>query len=225
MGRSTVRHEDFAARFTMACDNNQNVPEKHYGRQSWIAGQFKDRFDVDVTSETVRKWGLGLARPHPHSKMVQLAEILRVDPAWLDHGTTDGLDKKKNRIRHEVADGAVNLVAGLVQMGGSHPAFPVEGDRFAAENCVDLYAIIRGIQHAFHIVTAEPTAKGFEFAVPQGARNVIVLGVVPEGGLRFSIVQIDMASAEAVGDIRGGMLHFSLEDVEHRPVNSFAEKF
>lgn len=209
----------------MACDSNPNVPEKNCGRQTWIASQFKDRFDVDVTGETVRKWGLGRARPHPYSKMEQLAEILRVDVGWLSSGSTEGVDKKKNRIRQEVADGAVNLLAGLIQMAGSHPAFPSADDRFASTNRVDLYAIIRGVQHAFHVVTAEPKDTGLEFAIPVEARSVIVLGVVPEGGLRFSIIQIDMDSAEAVGNRRGSMLHVPLKTVAHKQINGFAEKF
>ncbi|QXN72247.1 helix-turn-helix DNA binding domain protein [Rhodobacter phage RcSalem] len=223
--RKQAAHEDFARRFALACDDNPNVPEMNFGRLTWIATEFKKRFDVDVTSETVRKWNNGLSRPHPYRKMVQQAEILRCDVAWLATGASEGVDKKQNKIRHEVADGSVNLIAGLVQMAGSHPAFPTPEDRFAVENHIDLYAIIRGVQHAFHIVVGEVKEEGVQFFVPVEVRNAILLGIVPEGGIKFSVVRIDIDSAEKVGTRRGNMLVVPLQEVEHAQVNSFAEKF
>ncbi|QXN71945.1 helix-turn-helix DNA binding domain protein [Rhodobacter phage RcPescado] len=223
--RKQAAHEDFARRFALACDDNPNVPEMNFGRLTWIANEFKKRFDVDVTSETVRKWNNGLSRPHPYKKMVQLAELLRCDVAWLATGASEGVDKKQNKVRHDVADGSVNLIAGLVQMAGSHPAFPREDDAFAVENHIDLYAIIRGVQHAFHIVVGEVKDDGVQFFVPVEVRNAIVLGIVPEGGIKFSVVRIDLDSADKVGTRRGNMLVVPLKDVEHKQVSSFAEKF
>lgn len=217
-------HEDFAKRFTIACDDNPNVPEMNFGRLTWIATQFKERFDVDVTSETVRKWKTGISRPHPHSKMVQLAEILRCEVAWLATGVSEGVNKKQAKVREQVADGAVNVIAGLVQMAGAHPAFPTPEDRYAADNQIDLYAIIRGVQHAFHIVTGERSADDVNFLIPIEVENAIVLGLVPEGGLKFSVVQIDIENAREVGSRRGNMTAVALSQVKHKAVESFSEK-
>jgi hypothetical protein len=223
-GKNPAAHEDFAKRFVIACDDNPNVPEMNFGRLTWIATEFKKRFNVDVTSETVRKWKMGISRPHPHQKMVQLAEILRCEVAWLATGVSDGVDKKQAKVRHQVADGAVNVIAGLVQMAGSHPAFPLPEDQFAVENHIDLYAIIRGVQHAFHIATGEPVDGDVQFLIPIEVKNAIVLGIIPEGGLKFSIVQIDLESAEKNGSRRGNMLSFMLKNVESKPVESFSVK-
>lgn len=217
-------HEDFAKRFIIACDNNPNVPEKHFGRLTWIANEFKKRYDVDVTSETVRKWNVGISRPHPHQKMIQLAEILRCELAWLSTGISEGVDQKQNKFRHQVADGAVNVIAGLVQMAGSHPAFPTPEDQYAVDNHIDLYAIIRGIQHAFHIVVGERSKDDVTFIIPVEVKNAIVLGLIPEGGVKFSIVQIDGDSLDKVGARRGNMITVSLDEVSHKPVESFSVK-
>lgn len=218
------QHEDFAKRFAIACDDNPNVPEMNHGRLTWIASEFKKRYDVDVTSETIRKWKAGISRPHPHKKMIQLAEILRCEVAWLATGVSEGITKKEAKIRHQVADGAVNVIAGLVQMAGSHPAFPTTEDHFATENQIDLYAIIRGVQHAFHIVVGEPVDGDVQFFIPVEVKNAIVLGLVPEGKLRFSVVKIDLESAEEIGVRRGNMISVMLKTVKNQKVESFSDR-
>lgn len=67
--------------------------------------------------------------------------------------------------------------------------------------------------------------EGVQFFIPVEVRNAIVLGIVPEGGIKFSVVRIDLDSAEKVGTRRGNMLVVPLKDVEHKQVASFAEKF
>ncbi|UUV43196.1 helix-turn-helix DNA binding domain protein [Rhodobacter phage RcCWillis] len=224
-GKKPVLHEEFARRFQMACEDNPNVPEPNYGRLGWIAGELEKK-GYEVTAETVRKWTVGMSRPHPHAKMVALAEILRVDVAWLATGVSQGVSKKQARVRNEVADGSVNFIAGLVQMAGSHPAFPAQNDEFAKENHIDLYAIIRGIQHAFHIVAGEVKEEGdVEFFVPAHITNAIILGIVPKGGLAYEVVWLDAESVEKTGVRRGDMVAVSLKAVEHKAVTSFSEKF
>lgn len=222
---SIVRHEDFARRFTQACETNPNVPSPNYGRLGFFVDEFDKRYGVTLTAETVRKWLHGLSRPHPHSKMEQLAEILRVDVAWLATGSLNAPSRKQVRVRSETASGSLNLVAGLVQMSGSYPAFPADDDRFAKENCVDLYAIIRGTQHAFHVTVAEVGADGFEISVPLDARNVITLVVVPKPNLEFEIVEVDQDVLLREGEVRGEVVVAPLDAVKKRRVTTFAQKF
>lgn len=220
-----ARHEDFARRFSMACDDNPKVPEPNFGRLGYFTSEFKKRFGVDITPETIRKWGAGLSRPHPYAKMVQLAEILGVDVAWLATGASEGVTKKEARVRNAEADGAVNFIAGLVQMSGSHVAFPGENDRFAEENHVDLYAIIRGVQHAFHVAAGREQDGEITFYIPNHIGNAIILGVVPRPGMIYEVVWLDSDSVEETGERRGELLRVTLGEVSYKPVTTFAEKF
>lgn len=218
---AAINHEAFARRFNTACEGNPNVPEPYRGRLNWFVTQFDEKFGIVVTDETIRKWLAGLSRPH-HSKMVALAEILRVDVAWLATGESNGVTKKQAMIRNQLASGSVNLVAGLIQMGGGHPAFPAEGDQGAEDNHVDLYAIIRGVSKTYHIAAGEIAANGeIEFAIPIQTGNATIIGVVPMGGLKYNIVEIDKASVEQQGTRSGDLLRFSLNEVDHKEIEAF----
>ena len=81
--------------------------------------------------------------------MSQLSKLLGVDEAWLSLGISSDLPPKQREARNAVADGAVNVLAGLVQMNGGHCAFPSETD--PRRDYVDLYAIVRGTQLSIHV--------------------------------------------------------------------------
>ena len=217
-----VTHEEFARRFQAACTGNPNVPEKNKGRLGWFREQFANRFGVSVTEESVRRWEAGLTRPHPHQKMVQLAEILRVDVAWLTTGQAGGVTKKQALAKSELASGSVNLVAGLMKMSGNHPAFPGEDDEFARENNIDLYCIVRGVQKRYHVAVAEIGKNGQPtFTVPVTTGKVIVLGVIPTGGLTYQLVSIDRQSVDEKGARNGDLIMFNLDEVEHDDLEGF----
>lgn len=156
--KSKVVHPDFARRMQQACDGNPNVPPVNYGRLGWFSSEIEKRFGKQVTIETVRKWFAGETIPRPQM-MGYLAAVLEVDHAWLAVGKATEMTEKQQRVRNAVADGAVNLIAGMIQICGGYPAFPTENDRRAKESKIDLYAVIKGAQYAFHVAMGDPHGR------------------------------------------------------------------
>lgn len=210
-----IRDAGFAQRFEMACDSHAHCPPLHQGRLRWIVDQFAERFGETITTETARKWRFGEAKPR-QDKNALLAQILEVDPTWLYMGIDPELEPKERKARNAMADGVVNVVAGIIQMDGGNPAFPDEDDDRATKENVDLYAIIKGAQYAFHVCMADGDGN---FAVPTRHSAVTVLGVTRKG-MAFEIVELP-AEVIAAGRKRGGSIEVSQKG---RKITSFARR-
>lgn len=172
----------FAKRLNTACDGHPHIPPYGLGRQTWI------KENLAVSHEAVRKWFTGESRPRP-DKMRELAKSLEVDEAWLSLGIAPDMEPRERRARNAQADGAVNLVAGLIQMNGGNCAFPGPKDPRGAY--VDLYAIVRGTSYAIHVCLAQPFATGmFNFNVPKEYQDCRVLGVVHARSMRVHVIDM-----------------------------------
>lgn len=180
---AVIRHPDFARRLAQACDAYHFCPPLHSGRLTWINDRFADR-GHPVTVETVRKWVSGENRPRP-DKMAVLAAILEADEAWLSLGFAEAKSGDRT-VRNAQASGSVNVVAGLIQMDGGHPAFP---DDKNGDNPVHLHAIIRGGKYDIHVAVGQETDGGVVFAVPMKADALVVLGMIRDG-FNFSIYEL-----------------------------------
>jgi len=209
-----IRHPEFAKRLDSACDSVGQCPPKHKGRQNWVMRELKSRFKEEVTPETVRKWFAGEAMPRP-DKTAMLAELLMVDVAWLQIGVDPDMAPRDRKARNAVADGAVNAVAGFIQMDGGHPAFPKE------DGPVDLHAIIRGAKYDFHISTAD--ADG-HFHVPVDNEELIVLGVARGDGFCLEIYELMPDVIEKHGNRRGGSIEVAVPTKKLRRVESFSNR-
>jgi len=187
-----------------ACDGNPNVPLPNHGRLGWFVTELERRFQAKTTIETVRKWFAGETLPRP--KMLgYLAAVLEVDHAWLSVGASPQLAEKQKKVRNATADGAVNLVAGLIQICGGSPAFPDEGDGRAERHKIDLYAVIKGAQYSMHVATAERVGAGYLFAIPvEVVGAALILGVVRVGELAFRFFELDGDKVSEVGKRKGG---------------------
>lgn len=195
-------HPDFARRMAIACDGNKKVPPLNFGRLGWFVKQFHERFNESVTVETIRKWFAGESRPRTKA-LSHLAEILEVDEAWLAVGKSPEIPEKAKKVRNAAADGAVNLVAGMIQICGGHPAFPSDDDETAAQQKIDLYAVIKGAQYRFHVVLAQQMPDGLRFSVPvEATESAFVIGVLRVGDLSFKLFELDRERIEAVGTRR-----------------------
>lgn len=177
-----MKDKAFAQRLNAACDGHPHIPPYGQGRQTWI------KENTGVSHEAVRKWFTGEARPRPN-KMREISKILEVDEAWLSLGITPDLDPKERRARNAIADGAVNVVAGLIQMNGGNCAFPDDKDPRAA--FVDLYAIIRGAQFSIHVALAQQVSEGvYKFNVPKEFEDCTVLGAVHPYPMRVHVLNL-----------------------------------
>lgn len=221
-------HIDFARRLLTACDGNPHVPAPNFGRLRWFEEQLLSRFGITVTREGVRKWFDGVALPRTES-MHALAQLLEVDLSWLSLGTSN-VPPREQKLRNAEADGAVNLVAGLIQMSGANPAFPAAGDARAATNHIDIYAIIRGAQYAIHVAVGSEVDGGFKFSVPIGAQDCVVIGVVKREGFAVDLLELDSEGLIEHGKRKGGTIdlvvnpNYRTENHTWRQIKSFAER-
>lgn len=219
-----VRDAPFAQRLAKAADHHPHVPPIAQGRLSWFRDHFKADHGVDISLETVRKWFYGEAKPRP-DKMTMLAQMLEVDEGWLSLGREPELQPREQKARNAVADGAVNLLAGIIQMNGGNPAFPVEGDRRAERHHIDLYAIIRGAQYAFHVSLAAKADVGYRFTIPPEWEDAFQMGVIIIDPTTFWFVEIGDQDVER-GTKRGGFVEVTLShrEAEKRRITSFAQR-
>lgn len=144
--KEPVIDHEFARRMKIACDNNPRAPEKA-GRLVWIRDEMAKK-GMLVAHQTVHRWYHGATRPR-NQKMSVLADVLRVDPAWLAMGRYDHDFSLNPERRAVIMDGAINATVGFMEMAGINCAWPDEGD--PAASYVHFYAIIKGKQHRFYV--------------------------------------------------------------------------
>jgi hypothetical protein len=215
-------HLEFADRLNKAADLNPNVPPLRSGRLTYIQDEMEKR-GMTVSLETVRKWFSGESMPHK-SRWETISEILKVDQAWLIHGTED-VTPSERRLRNAMADGAVNFVAGLMQMDGATVAFPDDGDRYAIQDHIDLTAIIRGASYAIHVIVAEERDSGPVFSVPTELRHTVPIGVVRHEGFNFSVYEITDMAIGLGKPGRTGRIEVDIREDGVREIESFRDRF
>ncbi|UDF03437.1 hypothetical protein [Asticcacaulis sp. AND118] len=223
-----IEHKEFAKRLTLACDGNANVPLPNFGRLGWFVTQL-EAHNIASTAESVRKWFAGEALPR-HKTMKALAQILKVDEAWLALGKASELDERQQKLRDATVDGAVNVVAGLIQMCGAAPAFPDTNDQRALDERIDIYAIIKGAQYAFHIAMAGRDGDGWRFTVPVEAEKTFIIGVVRTGELSVDLLELDTEALLQHGQRKGAFFDVHIDsryctDGKHwRQIRTFATR-
>ena len=220
-------HADFAARINKAVDLHPTAPPLQYGRLPWMARELDTRFGIKASVEGVRKWFAGLTYPR-QTTIQALAEMFEVDESWLATGQNVALPSRQRKVRNAEADGAVNLVAGIIQMDGGAPAFPQVG----SNPHIDLYAIIRGAQYSIHVATGMRTEAGVQFNFPTGLSDALVIGVVRKDGFAFDLVEIpggNLAAARRGADattvdavVRKG--RYYVGDEELKRVKGFSQR-
>lgn len=222
-----IVHPEFAKRMQLACDGNPNVPPLNHGRLGWFSTEIEKRFHAKVTIETVRKWFAGETIPRP-KMMGYLAAVLEVDHAWLSVGASPQIADKQKKARDATADGAVNLVAGLIQICGGSPAFPDDADDRAKSRHIDLYAVIKGAQYSMHVVMAEQVDDSYRFAIPiEAVGEAVILGVVRTGELAFRFFELDGDKISEEGKRKGGAYNLSMPSApgkEWKEITTFSNR-
>ncbi|WP_165842827.1 helix-turn-helix domain-containing protein [Phenylobacterium deserti] len=200
-----LRDRPFALRLQKACDRNAHVPAYNRGRQAWVRSQLVERFDTNVSVETVSKWFTGVARPRAN-KIGALAKLLNVDEAWLAEGAPAEAAPEEPSVASGPLAGAVKVLGGFIQMSGGYPAPQI------ADPAPDqLHMVINGAHHAFQVVLGEPEGMdAYRFAVPEGGADRVVIGVVPREPLRCDFLELRADLLEAFGARRSGFIDVAL---------------
>lgn len=200
-----IRDKAFAKRLEIACESHPHCPTDQYrGKQKWIYEQLDSEFGVKVSAEAVRKWFSGESRPRP-KVMANLARLLEVDEAWLSLGIRPTMTPREQKQRNALAEGAVNLVAGMVQMGGGHIAFPED---FSA----DIFAIIAGKQVSLDVVLPHGLDRDqYRVTVTDNLDKKLILVVMPQHEFYYRILLLTPEIIRTEGNRRGDFWEVVIE--------------
>lgn len=216
-----VKDAGFGRRMDQAADMHPHCPAKFAGRGPWLVQEMQRR-GHRVSTETVSKWFEGESLPKP-DKREALAEALGVDTAWLILGVDAALAPKERKLRNAQADGVVNVVAGIIQMDGGHPAFPDEADKRASKEQIDLYAVIRGANYSLNIALGEAEDRFRKFVVTSSlGENVIVIGAV-KVGTGFELYELTPEVLET-GQRRGGSIEVVAPTAKLKLITGFSDR-
>nr|WP_245396493.1 helix-turn-helix transcriptional regulator [Jiella sonneratiae] len=179
-------------------------PPLNLGRLSWIQTQLDKRYGETVSTESVRKWLSGLGRPR-HDKVEKLAELLKVDPSWLNFGTTPDDDMKRVGATQNAA---VNLVSGIMLAQGVPVAIPDDNDPMG--NAVNLYAVIGGRNLRIYATFGTVKGETVRFYAPIEFEHVNVVLVVPtESEMAFRLFHVLPSAISKYGHKRGGFIEMA----------------
>lgn len=197
---------DFAKRLDTAMHGHPHAPQGH-GRQRWLRLLIAERTGKTVSYEAVRKWFAGEARPRP-DVMKKIAQALEIDEAWLSLGLSPAQTPVEAKRRNAIAEGAVNLVAGLIQIAGGNIAFP-QGEDYGP----DLYAIINGRKLDIEVKLARDLPENkFKFAFSPNSKADLLIGVVPlQKGLGAKLLVISKDMLDSDGKPRGGYIEIEVD--------------
>lgn len=189
-------HRDFAQRLKQACDSNSTIPELGRGRQVHIAKK------MDVSQEAVRRWLEGESKPRPQL-MKKLAEMLRVDEAWLSIGSEPTLGRREKRIYSSQVEASAYIVFGLFMANGHSCAFAQDED-----DTVDFYAIKAGQQKMVSVTTGMMIEEGvYDLPVKRSYQNTINIVAIPISKTRFEILVLDIEGVDEYAEKQDAFIH------------------
>lgn len=190
--RATPEGLAFARRLKQASDA-QDVPPKNFGRYPYFAER------LGVSTETVRRYFAGEAIPR-REKMEKIAVMLGIEVTWLSMGVTSGVssdDRKKSR---QFANGAVGLVANLIQLEGG--SVSVKNNQ---QDPSSFHAIIGGHLLNYVVVAAEASAdEDWIVRVPMLEPEQLLIVVFYHGRMVFDLVQVPQSLVKLHGKGKTG---------------------
>lgn len=195
-----IRDKDFARRLLEACERNPHCPtESPRGKQKWLYEHLNSRFGLRVSAEATRKWFSGEARPRPLT-MKKIAAVLDEDEGWLSLGIKAESTPAEKRVRNALANGAVNLTAGLIQLQGGNVAFPEDDD----ETGTDVYAILKGRQYRIMVRLGFDMGRDLvKFYIGKEFPKHHVIGVISNGDATdVTLIDIPHSLITAKGEFR-----------------------
>lgn len=166
---------EFAERLTRAVEGHPLAPPTPYGRQTWLKDKLEKEEGLVLSPNTVSRWFIGGVRPRTDT-IRAIAKVLKVDEVWLSLGRKPDVQKSKYGVE-ATADGAILLLAGLIETAGGKVSFAKP-----EEAPTHLYANIDTARFEASVVT--PTQSGgvvnFLISEPVGSARVIAVLVDPD---------------------------------------------
>jgi hypothetical protein len=194
-----AKFAEFGKRLTIACDNNDLVPEYNRGRLTWIMREL-ERYDVQVTKESVRRWFAGMSAPR-QDKMRALAELLKVTEAWLAVGDESSGTVSEVKKRKIFSEGAVNYIIGLMAMEGFPIAHADEDDpKF---NDMDFYTIVNAKQVPIRASVADVQKNKVVMTTSNNYEKVTSISVLKISDMDYRIVMIPATVSSREGTRKG----------------------
>jgi len=183
MGSTADFRRAFVERLKEACDASENVPPPNKGRQKYISEQ------LEVSAEAVSKWFKAVAWPQP-DKMAQLAELLKVEQAWLQTGVSPEMDRQERKTHGREVEGAVYYVMGLCMLSGGYCGIPSLREH---REYVDFNATVRGTSYAVHVCLGREIGKDrYELVIPKEYEDISCVALIPRSPGRYD--QLDLPS-------------------------------
>ncbi|MCB8839490.1 hypothetical protein [Aurantimonas sp. VKM B-3413] len=198
MSKRPVISPDYAKRLIQACDDSDLCPPLNRGRLAWISEQLQKRYGASVSNEGVRRWLAGEGRPRA-DKNKMIAEILKVDPAWLMLGSSP---ETAHKVVGATQNAAVNLLSGMLLAQGVTVATP--DDKDPMRDSVNVYVVIGGLN--VRIYATFGTVKGSSATViaPNDFEHVNVILVMPtDDEFAFTLHFIPTSAIAKFGNKRG----------------------
>lgn len=118
--------EEFSRRLQQALDTSPHAPAGQYGRLTWLQRELEKQAGVSVSVNTAHKWYHGMSLPRPDN-IRAIARVLKVDEVWLSLGRSPQPSAEPATVQVGRANGAVLLVAGVIELAGGRVTFPSEG--------------------------------------------------------------------------------------------------
>lgn len=211
MGRKPILDDtpriEFAKRLNSLCDKPGGmVPPLNKGRLIWIKDQLESRFGIEIGKETVRKWLSGSTIPS-HETLIALAQIFDVDEGWLTFGSKSGVDPSKRNTKMLHENGAITVVAGLLQLSGYFCAFPDETDK---NKSVDLYGFKNQRNHKIVARQMLPASGKYRIEIPNDYKGMAIIGMLYEDFETLELVKIPENVIDQHGTARGPYIELSL---------------
>lgn len=212
-------HLGFAKRLQQASDSmGHEVPPINRGRLGWFQDKVEALTESRPTAETVRRWLNGMTMPRQDA-LEALAQALQVDASWLMFGNEAEKSSGERKIRSDEAEGIVNVLAGVIQIDGGHPAFPNPGET------PDLFAIIRGARYNFKVALAEPADNGaYRFVLPPKTGDLVLIGVVRTAPHSFAFYEIPPERVADEGKRSGAAISFTADLSSLKQIESFGQR-
>lgn len=213
-------------RLVKSIEINPHIPPigPRSGTIKWLKDEMEHQCGFRISLMSISNYLNAHSMPSLESAKA-LAHVLKVDWQWLLTGTGEQRKAKLATAQNALAEGAVNLVAGLIQMAGGVVAFPEEDDKRAQKAHIDLIAIIRGVSYNLHVVLGFRDGDTLSFRAPR-TEGTVIIGVAPRGDdpFAFELVQVMPEAFEAAAFKQGEFeISAPLGDLL-KPVLSFKER-